>query len=185
METNDDGLVLKSELVRLNITPYKLSKLLGFKSPDSIYHIINGRNKLSKHMLNKLEKSSLGFNTSLFYANKNKQDNFNILFRTGELLNQISFQFICGNLDQKVLEDSFKILFHIGDVLKHDEHSSDTVVLSTKNRVLEQIKILFPSLASIISKTNPESLSKLNFLEIADLLFADNSEERLLMYFSK
>jgi len=185
METFDnDGEVLMAELIRLNITPYKLSKILGLKSPDSIYHIIKGRNKISKNMIDKLENSSLGFNTSLFSVNKHKQDKFDIIFRTGELLNQISFQVINSNIDKNCLVEKFKILDKIGSLLKLDSHSSEEGILKRKEKILSLIVLLYPSLKPTVSNLVPSRLTKLNFLEIADWLFVDDAEMRLKIYFN-
>ena len=42
---NSQGLRLQYVLNELKITPYRFSKLLGYKSPDTIYHILNEKQK--------------------------------------------------------------------------------------------------------------------------------------------
>jgi len=66
MDTNLDtiGKRLQWILNDLDITPYAFSKALGFKSPDSVYHIFNGRNGLSKVFMDKIEKSDFKINVS-------------------------------------------------------------------------------------------------------------------------
>lgn len=49
-------------LSSLNVTPYKFSKDLGYKSPDTIYHIINGKNQMSNGFLEKVGKSTYKIN---------------------------------------------------------------------------------------------------------------------------
>lgn len=41
----------------INITPYKFSKDLEYKTPDIIYNIINDKNNINKNLLNRIELS--------------------------------------------------------------------------------------------------------------------------------
>lgn len=51
------GKRLQKLLIELDISPYKFSKDLGYKSPDTIYHIINGYNGMSNSFLKRVEES--------------------------------------------------------------------------------------------------------------------------------
>lgn len=48
---------LKKVLEVLKITPYEFSKVLGYKSPDSIYHILNGKQNISRSMIEKISQN--------------------------------------------------------------------------------------------------------------------------------
>lgn len=66
METNLDtpGKRLQWLLTDLDVTPYAFAKSLGYKSPDTVYHIINGINGMSKAFLNKIELKYYNINVS-------------------------------------------------------------------------------------------------------------------------
>ncbi len=49
-------------LNELSITPYKLSKILGYKSPDTVYNIINEKNEISDNFINRIKMSELSIN---------------------------------------------------------------------------------------------------------------------------
>ena len=49
-----DSEILKKVISSLNETPHSLSVKLGYKSPASVYHIINGVNKISSGMIDKI-----------------------------------------------------------------------------------------------------------------------------------
>lgn len=51
------GANLAKLLVKLDITPYKFSKDLGYKSPDSIYSMLNGQAGFSSSFFERLEKA--------------------------------------------------------------------------------------------------------------------------------
>lgn len=54
---------LKWVLKERKLTAYALSKMLNYKSPDTIYHILNGKNKISVGFAKKLEDSVLKINS--------------------------------------------------------------------------------------------------------------------------
>lgn len=54
---------LKWILKEKKLTAYALSKILNYKSPDTIYHILNGKNKISVGFAKKLEDSVLKINS--------------------------------------------------------------------------------------------------------------------------
>lgn len=54
--TESQGSLLSQLLLELGITPYKFSKELGYKSPDSIYAIINGQTGISGRFLERLKE---------------------------------------------------------------------------------------------------------------------------------
>lgn len=59
---------LKELITMLNISPYEFSKVLGYKSPDSIYHILNGKQSLSRSMIENINTkySQVNINWVLF-----------------------------------------------------------------------------------------------------------------------
>jgi len=60
---NTPGLRLQWIIGEIGITPFQLSKDLGYKSPDTIYHIINGINSLSDSFMFKIENSKYRVNS--------------------------------------------------------------------------------------------------------------------------
>ncbi|WP_109435644.1 hypothetical protein [Aquimarina sp. AU119] len=61
-ENNEYGKRLQMVLIELDVTPYKFSKELSYKSPDTVYHIINGKNGLSNNFLKRIEDSNYSIN---------------------------------------------------------------------------------------------------------------------------
>lgn len=53
---------LKWILKEKNMTAYKLAKILNYKSPDTVYHILKGKNNFSTSFIQKLEESELKVN---------------------------------------------------------------------------------------------------------------------------
>lgn len=49
---------LKWILKELNVTPYKFSKGLNYKSPDTVYNILNGKNNICENFLFRIRLSS-------------------------------------------------------------------------------------------------------------------------------
>lgn len=52
-----DSKRLQTVLDTLNITAYKLAKKLGYKTPSSVYHVVEGRNQLSSDMIQGIIKN--------------------------------------------------------------------------------------------------------------------------------
>ncbi|MGA9324794.1 MAG: hypothetical protein WBV47_01995, partial [Salegentibacter sp.] len=52
----NDGKRLQTVLDSLYISANKMANLLEYKSPASIYHVLEGRNKLSSDMIEKIIK---------------------------------------------------------------------------------------------------------------------------------
>jgi len=59
---DNQALRLKKKLDDLDVSPYQFSKDLGFKSPDTIYHILHGKNKISQRFILNLRKSKYNIN---------------------------------------------------------------------------------------------------------------------------
>ena len=54
---------LQSALAALGISAYQFSQLLGYKRPDSVYHVLNGQKALSENMIERIKNSPLEINT--------------------------------------------------------------------------------------------------------------------------
>lgn len=65
---------LKWILKEKKLTAYALSKILNYKSPDTIYHILNGKNKISVGFAKKLEDSVLKINIIAEIMQQNKDE---------------------------------------------------------------------------------------------------------------
>lgn len=57
-------------LSELQITPYEFSKVLGYKSPDSIYHVLNGIQNISTNMLNRIRNTEYEINENWLITEK-------------------------------------------------------------------------------------------------------------------
>lgn len=68
--TRTESARLQYILSELQITPYEFSKKLGYKSPDSIYHILNGVQKISTNMLNRIRNTEYEINENWLVTEK-------------------------------------------------------------------------------------------------------------------
>lgn len=59
-----EGKRLQWILLQLDLTPYQFAKELNYKSPDSIYHIIKGTNKINDRFVQSLKETSYCINAN-------------------------------------------------------------------------------------------------------------------------
>lgn len=57
-------------LSELHITPYRFSKILGYKRPDSIYHILSGHQKISTKMQRRINETKYEINVNWLISGK-------------------------------------------------------------------------------------------------------------------
>lgn len=50
----DYSFIINEVIKKLNITPYEMANRLGYKSPATIYHVKDGRNKISESLAERI-----------------------------------------------------------------------------------------------------------------------------------
>jgi hypothetical protein len=88
MNLDSEGKRLQWIIGELGMTPYQFSKELGYKSPDTVYHIINGINKISDNFAKNLDES--GFHINSFWVLKGRGEPFKFKLTQGQHGNEYS-----------------------------------------------------------------------------------------------
>jgi hypothetical protein len=79
---------LQIAIGKLGITPYALSKKLNYKSPDTVYTILNSKSNMSENFLIRLEQSDLPINIE--WLKKGIGDPINLSLLKGGAGNEIT-----------------------------------------------------------------------------------------------
>ena len=95
-----------------------------------------------------------------------------ILFLTGEMLSQISFQIKQQEIPETEMKTNCYIIKMIGDLLKSKIHEI------SNNTELENE--LFEKICMATGRTEPISFNEANLLRLADSFFVGNYKERIV-----
>lgn len=128
-------------LSELGVTPYSLSKDLDYKSPDSIYHILNDRQKVSLKFINRLKESDHGINPHWLLYGSGEPFLYNL--KKGQYGNEYSKD---GNILYPAKLDSYSlklVLKRIAQTIFSNEDQEYSVKVKTCS--IEGLDIIYTS----------------------------------------